>query len=380
LKLIHAWLLIALASGCAVSAAGQPNPDCPLAHQSYSTRTPLLDLQLDPAARTILDRLVPDLVSRLTADHGGGDLPPGFAAIIAPDWLLHMQPDGSELAMRLDAELAKVVLTPRAIQARCARYDATPPRLPRHIARPAVLVFDKINGYRDDASVAAAATALRGLAAQRGWTLVFSDNGAVFNRRDLARFDAVVWNNVSGDALTLTQQRAFRGWLEHGGGYAGIHGSGGDPIYLWDWYADVLVGARFAGHPMAPQFQPARVIVEDPHDPLTRDLGGDWTMTEEWYSFATSPRLRGAHILARLDESSYAPLGFGGQDLHMGDHPIAWTQCIGRGRSFYTAIGHRPESYSEPHASALLEQGIAWAAGLGDRRCATTPAVAQRVR
>jgi hypothetical protein len=47
-------------------------------------------------------------------------------------------------------------------------------------------------------------------------------------------------------------------------------------------------------------------------------------------------------------------------DLHMGDHPIAWTQCVGKGRSFYTAIGHKPESYSEPNTNKLIEQGVAW--------------------
>jgi len=59
----------------------------------------------------------------------------------------------------------------------------------------------------------------------------------------------------------------------------------------------------------------------------------------------------------------------GGQDLRMGDHPIAWAKCIGDGRSFYTAIGHRPESYSEPHVVKLLEQAITWAAGTGETRC-----------
>jgi uncharacterized protein len=53
----------------------------------------------------------------------------------------------------------------------------------------------------------------------------------------------------------------------------------------------------------------------------------------------------------------------------MGDHPIAWTQCLGKGRSFYTAIGHRPESYSEPNTYKLMQQGVAWAAGLGQSSC-----------
>ncbi|MBW8880252.1 MAG: ThuA domain-containing protein [Asticcacaulis sp.] len=53
----------------------------------------------------------------------------------------------------------------------------------------------------------------------------------------------------------------------------------------------------------------------------------------------------------------------------MGDHPIAWTRCVGSGRSFYSAIGHRPENYSEPSSILLLEHGIAWAAGLGETQC-----------
>jgi uncharacterized protein len=343
--------------------------DCPLAREPYSSGSPLIDLQLDPGAKAVLDRDAPDLVGALTAGHGGGDLPPGFAAIITPNWLLQMRPHGVGLAARLNADLARVELTGSAMRTRCARYDQARPKLPARIPRPAILVFDKITGFRDSASVAAAAAALRAIAQRHGWTLIFSDNGAVFNARDLSRFDAVVWNNISGDALTLSQRAAFRSWLEHGGGFAGIHGSGGDPVYFWDWYADQLIGARFIGHPMAPQFQSARVIVDDTHDPINAGLGPAWQMTEEWYSFAASPRTKGVHVLARLDETSYSPVGFGDQNLRMGDHPIAWTQCLGAGRSFYTAIGHRPESYSEPHSLALLDRGIAWAAGLGTTHC-----------
>ena len=87
-------------------------------------------------------------------------------------------------------------------------------------------------------------------------------------------------------------------------------------------------------------------------------------MTDEWYSFKSDPRAKGAHILLTLNEATYKPMS-GKLDLHMGDHPIAWTQCIGKGRSFYTAIGHRPESYSEPNTHKLIEQGVAWAAGHG---------------
>jgi uncharacterized protein len=59
------------------------------------------------------------------------------------------------------------------------------------------------------------------------------------------------------------------------------------PAAKWpDW--SMQLGARFLGHPMAPQFQAARVVIDDPNDAIVRDLG-NWTMTEEWYSFRSSP-------------------------------------------------------------------------------------------
>lgn len=369
--MIATFRLLALALAAFASApARAEGTDCPLARTPYSARTPLIDLMIDPRTRTILDRELGGALARMPAGFLS-TTPPSFAAIITPAELLGMtgRKDASATLARIDAAVKAVPLTPAAIQARCARYDQAPPVLPAKIAHPAILVFDKITGFRDTPSVEAATAALKTMAARRGWQLVFSDNGAVFNIRDLARFNAVVWNNVSGDALTLPQRAAFRRWLERGGGYAGIHGSAGDPHTIWDWYADTLIGARFTGHPMAPQFQSARVVVDDNTSAITRGLGQGWTMSEEWYSFAKSPRTSGAHVLATLDETSYSPRGIGKQDLRMGDHPIAWKKCLGNGRSFYTAIGHRPESYTQPQSLRLLEQGIAWAAGLGETRC-----------
>ena len=353
----------------AVPAIASPL-DCPLARTRYSTRTPLIDILLHPQAKAVLDRVAPDLVVGFTKPFGGGAMPTGFSAKIDPAFLLQRRNDRAVPTKALDRELGRVSITPAATETRCARYDDLQPELPAVVRRPALLVFEKINGFRDGPSVEAAGVALKAIAARRGWAILFTDKGGVFNPNALARFDAVVWNNVSGDALTMSQRQAFKQWIEQGGGYVGVHGSGGDPIYLWDWYVDTLVGARFIGHPMAPQFQAARVVVGDRAGGIARGLPPEWTMTEEWYSFGTSPRARGAHILATLDEATYRPIGVGGQNLAMGNHPVAWTRCVGAGRSFYSAIGHRPENYAEPNSNRLMEQGIAWAMGLGDTRCA----------
>jgi len=355
----------------ATNASAAPVMNCPLGRVPLSTQSPLGDVLAVPAARAVIEQASPGLSGAMMKPFGGNPLPPGFERIITPRSVMGMVGKGdAALIAKIEAGLAKVKLTRADVIARCATYDNDRPQLPANLPRPAILVFGKITGYRDGPSIDAAEVALKGIAARHGWGIVFTDKGGVFNAADLARFDAVVWNNISGDALTIPQRAAFQGYIAKGGGFTGIHGSGGDPQFFWDWYADTLIGARFIGHPMTPQFQEARVAVEDTAHPATYGLPSEWRMTEEWYSFATSARGPKTRVLATLDESTYSPGEGFGRKLAMGDHPIAWTRCLGRGRSFYTAIGHRPESYSQPESLRLLDQGIAWAAGLTPQGCA----------
>ncbi|MBB4612556.1 ThuA domain-containing protein [Novosphingobium taihuense] len=365
--MMTATAALALLSGTA-EAAGVT--DCPLGRQSLSTQSPLADVLDVPAARAVVEAASPGLPEMMMKPFGGNALPPGFDRIVTPRSVLTMLGKGDPaFVAKLDAGLARVKLSPADVATRCRTYDNDRPALPADLPRESILVFGKITGFRDSPSVNAAQTALRGIAARHGWGIVFTDKGGVFNARDLARFKAVVWNNVSGDALTIPQRAAFRTWIERGGGYAGIHGSGGDPQFFWDWYADTLIGARFIGHPMAPQFQEARVVVEDKIHPAAQGLPADWHMTEEWYSFDRSPRSKTTRVIATLDESTYNPGEGFGRKLAMGDHPIAWTRCLAKGRSFYTAIGHRPENYSQPESVKLLDQGILWAMGLAPEGC-----------
>lgn len=249
-------------------------------------------------------------------------------------------------------------------------FETVPPVLPENMKRPAILVFSKTNGYRHEDAIPAANSMLTDMAEKRGWSLYQTENGAVFNPAQLAEFDAVVFNNVSGNVFTPEQRAALKAWIESGGGFVGIHGSGGDPSYKWQWYVQSLIGAQFIGHPMDPQFQQATIHVEDRTHPATKDLPETWVRTDEWYSFEESARRDGVQVLATLDESTYSPVGFGGQDLKMGaDHPIVWWHCQGRGRALYSALGHQAEAYAEPLYRELLEGAIAWAARLEGTDC-----------
>lgn len=346
----------ALASISAMPAIAKPVIDCPLRDMPFSTATPLIDILRSPAARSVVDKVVPGRIDTLPPFFTG-TTPPSFSAILSLREAVGMLQIKPDKVAAIEAELRALPLTDAEKAARCARYDNDVPTFALPAGRPRLLLFEKINGFRDGPSVNAARKALLGMAKRMGWSMVVTDKGGAFNPGTLRTFDAVIWNNVSGDVLTLSQRKALQAYLARGGGFVGMHGTAGDPVYFWDWYADRLIGARFKGHPSNPQFQEARIAVNKAH-PLASALPAEWRMTDEWYSFGTNPRAAGADVLLTLDESSYK-LADG---LRMGDHPLAWTNCIGKGRIFYSAIGHLPESYSQAQHVSLLESAIGWAA------------------
>jgi len=250
------------------------------------------------------------------------------------------------------------------------RHETTAPPLPDGLSSPAVLLFTKTNGFRHRDGIRAGAEFVKALAARRGWSIFRTENGAVFNADDLSRFDAVVFHNTTGDVLGDRQRAAFRAWLERGGGWVGTHAAGDDSHAAWPWYLENLIGANFTAHIMGPQFQVAEVRNENPAHPVMSALPARWRHEEEWYSWEESPRSRGFTILATIDEDSYNPaMNFMGrsEDLSMGDHPVVWSRCLGRGRAVYSALGHAAEAYAEPHHRLLLESALDWV--MDDRAC-----------
>ena len=241
------------------------------------------------------------------------------------------------------------------------RIDTVPPELPAGLeAAPlAVLDFTKTSGFRHEEAIQAMSALVAEIGARRGWQVFSTENAAVFQPQSLARFDVVVGNNTTGDNWTAEQKAAFVDWVEGGGGFVGVHGAAGTRFRYWDWYTDVLLGGgRFIGHPMSPQFQEATVDIEDPAHPTVAHLGPSFRHVDEWYSFETSARDRGSHVLATLDESTYEP---GGGNEMGDDHPIIWIACPAEGRTFYSALGHRGASYANAGLARMIEQAVLWA-------------------
>lgn len=353
-----------VAAVCAASPAlakGQALLDCAGRDAPFSVDGPFIDILLNPKARSLAEQATGQDFSKGDPLFTG-TTPPSFATILTLRHAAAFAGVDMKVMPALETQLRALPVTREDKVARCARYDNVKPRFSLPAGkRPRVLVMEKINGFRDVPSVNAAHAALAAMAERKGWAIAFTQQGGAFNAATLRQFDVVIWNNISGDVLTRSQRKAFKDWLAKGGGYVGVHGSAGDPVYFWDWYPDNLIGARFAGHPMNPQFQEARIAADTSH-PLAAGLPAEWRMTDEWYSFKNNPRTTGAKVVLTLDESTYSRQGRFGEPLDMGaDHPLAWTRCMDKGRMFYSAIGHLPETYSHLLNVRLLENAITWA-------------------
>ncbi|WP_073951347.1 ThuA domain-containing protein [Streptomyces kebangsaanensis] len=213
-----------------------------------------------------------------------------------------------------------------------------------------LLVHTRTTGYRHD-SIPDAVAALR---AFDGFEAEHTEDPAALER-PLEPYAAVVFLSTSGEVLTPAGRERLAAYVERGGGFVGVHAAACTE-YDWPYYGELL-GARFARHP---EYQPGRVLVEDHGHPATRHLPAVWPFTDEWYDFRTNPRGT-VRVLARADESSYRGGGMGA------DHPLVWCREQGRGRVFYTALGHASEAYTDPDFLAHLRGGTDWAAGPAGR-------------
>jgi type 1 glutamine amidotransferase len=220
--------------------------------------------------------------------------------------------------------------------------------------KPAVLVFSKTNGFYHT-SIPTGIAAIQKLGEENGFLVDTTRDSLSFNKKNLKKYAAVIFLNPTLEVLGPEQQEAFKQYIQNGGGFVGIH-SAADCGYTWSWYGQ-LVGAYFKSHPKQ---QEARLIVVNKNHPSTNGFPDSWVLTEEWYNYkAFSPDLT---VLIKIDEKSYT----GGENGN--NHPMAWYHNFDGGRAFYTELGHKEETYSNPLFLKHLLGGIEWAMNLKPKK------------
>ena len=218
---------------------------------------------------------------------------------------------------------------------------ATPATVSASPADPAfrVLVFSKTTAFRHD-SIPAGIAAIQQLGQQNNFAVDATEDDTKFTDANLAQYASVVFLNSTGDPVTTQAEKdAFQRYIQHGGGYVGVHAAS-DSGYNWTWYGQ-LVGAYFKQHPA---LQNAVVKVEDQNHPSTQGLPAQYTRYDEWYDFRANPR-PSVHVLTTLDESSYSGGTMGA------DHPNTWCHAFdgGRNRSEERRVGKECRSRWSPY-------------------------------
>ena len=228
------------------------------------------------------------------------------------------------------------------------------------------LVYSAVGAFEHTDAIKAFKVEVRKLGIINNWNLRFSNDPNLFNDKDLKNFDVVIWNNSTGNTLNKVQMDSFENYIESGGGYVGIHGAG-DYSKDWEWYYEVLLKAKFTHHPnMEYQFQNGTLEKKCTSSFTNcQNLPSRWEREDEWYVFEESPREKGSNVIYNLIEKNLVMTRLKDNvitDSTMDeDHPIVWTNCVGKGKAFYSAMGHKGKYFLEPLHMDLIKSGIIWA-------------------
>ncbi|MEX2583200.1 MAG: ThuA domain-containing protein [Gemmatimonadota bacterium] len=203
-----------------------------------------------------------------------------------------------------------------------------------------------------------------------------------FTPEYLAQFDGLMMMTNGNLPMTDAQKASIVDFVRRGGAFVGFHNAS-LTFYDYPEFGEMLGGYFRRAVQQGKVFV---LKVEDQDHPATRMLGPSWPIVDEFYQFGTA-----AWDPARPEENvdvlfgNRIPVGFSRARVNVllsidteltdmegltemsrgGDYPMAWSRTFGEGRSFYSAIGHRDDIWSnDPVFRAHVLGGIRWALGL----------------
>ena len=246
-----------------------------------------------------------------------------------------------------------------------------------------VLFFSKSSGFehspihRPDGELSFAEKLLQQWGPEENVEFTCSKDGSLFSPKYLEQFDAYFFY-TTGDLteagtdknppMTPEGKQAFLDAIHKGKGFIGTH-SASDTFHSPNYhhpdtrYKDdapdqrdpyiVMLGGEFIIHGAQ---QHSRMIPIDRHFPGMEDFPEDFRPLEEWYSLKNfAPNL---HVILVQDTT-----GMKGPMYQRPPYPATWAHTYGRGRVFYTSMGHREDVWTNPVFKQVLFGGIHWATG-----------------
>lgn len=239
---------------------------------------------------------------------------------------------------------------------------------PQQPARKQLLVIGDEKGYRHQAISHAMSTIERLGRESKLWdTHIRTDTEALtkkkleYNAKNLNSFDAVLFYTGGNPAMDEQQRADFLSFIKDDGkGFIGVH-SASITWTKWPEFVDLL-GGTFDEHPWNTFSAP--ILVEDAKFPGMDGFPSAFQLTDEIYQMKSFSR-ENSRVLLRLDSSK---LDLSGTRVHRADRDfaVAWAKMYGKGRVFYSTLGHVEENWDRPDVQKMYAEAIKWALKLVD--------------
>jgi uncharacterized protein len=171
---------------------------------------------------------------------------------------------------------------------------------------------------------------------------------AYLNQELMKSCDLVVQVWTMG-TITNEQEKALLETIYAGCGLAGWHGGLGDSFRQNTNY-QFMVGGQWVAHPGG--VIDYEVNVTNHVDPITAGIK-DFKMHSEQYYMHVDP---GNTVLAMTTFTGEHEPWTKGNVM-----PVVWKKMFGKGRVFYTSLGHVAPDFNVPEALEITRRGILWA-------------------
>ncbi|MFW5657094.1 MAG: ThuA domain-containing protein [Bacteroidota bacterium] len=149
--------------------------------------------------------------------------------------------------------------------------------------------------------------------------------------------------------ITKDQEQGLLNAVKNGAGLAGWHGGLGDSFRENVEY-QFMVGGQWVAHPGG--VIDYKVNITDKSDPVTKEIP-DFAMHSEQYYMHVDPNVK---VLATTTFSDEHASWIKGCVI-----PVLWKKTYGKGRVFYSSLGHKVTDFEVPEALETMQRGIIWA-------------------
>ena len=222
-------------------------------------------------------------------------------------------------------------------------YAQQPPNKPNPPKKPANATPEQSEKFQADNE--------KYTQAEAEWQAALKKNLSKLSPENLKNYDGVIFANTTGD-LPLPDRQGFLDWIAEGHAFIGMH-SASDTYHGFPPYIEML-GGEFQGHGAQAGIE---CLVQDIKHPATKHLGESYCIEQEEVYLIKNYDPAKVHELLTLDKHP-------NHKNQSGHFAVAWVKEHGKGKVFYTTLGHREDVWENPRYQKHVLGGIKWALGL----------------